>query len=398
MAMHWLALAILLVVQDSERQVAKIPPGTECRNMSFAPNGSRTAYSAVKEEKGFVVVDGVSGEGYKSINTVPVFTADGKHVAYCARAGDKYFVVVDDTKYGPYDDIVSPKVGATGSIAFVATVDKKKFAVLNGKKGEEFDQIYDADFFKDGDKFTYRASKGAVEFVMQDERKITPDYERIPSLACSPDGKTIAYTFVQNQKTVLMVGDRRLGEGYDSVNHPAFSEDGSKVAFIGHKNAKSFVVCGDTAVEFESQLVLALLLNRDGSRWACFHRNKNQQYLLLDGKLIPEVGATNQIFSPDGKSFAYLSIGKGGKSSAVVDDKKGETYKTIQQMQFSPDGKRLAFAGRTDTGKWVVVAGDKKSPEFDLVSNLTFSPDGKNLRFGAKLGDALWWKALPLEP
>lgn len=120
----------------------------------------------------FVVVDEAKGKSYNDI-TFPIFSPDSKRVGYGAGVGDKRFVVVDGKEGKQYDRIgVGSLIFSPDSkrVGYGAGVGDKRFVVLDGEEGKQYDAIGKGiSFFSpDGRRVAYMAKVGEKQFVVVD--------------------------------------------------------------------------------------------------------------------------------------------------------------------------------------------------------------------------------------
>lgn len=106
----------------------------------FSPDGKRSAYTAQKDGKWFVVTDGKEGEKYDDIITAPIFSPDGGLAVYPAKSKGRELVVVE------------------------------------GNEGEKYDQVFLNEgnvsiFFRGADTFQYIARKGSDIFLVEEKVK-----------------------------------------------------------------------------------------------------------------------------------------------------------------------------------------------------------------------------------
>jgi Tol biopolymer transport system component len=136
----------------------------------FSPDSKRLAYATGRDDKCFIVVDGVEGNEYNYMSN-PHFSPDSKHVAYWARRGDKRFVVVDGVEGKEYheveDHVFSPD---SKRLAYYASRGDKWVIVVDGvESNEEYDAIVGQPFFDSADKFHIIARKGSEFFSLDIE-------------------------------------------------------------------------------------------------------------------------------------------------------------------------------------------------------------------------------------
>jgi Tol biopolymer transport system component len=115
--------------------------------------------------------------------------------------------------------------------------------------------------------------------------------------------------------------------------------------------------------------------------------------VVLDGQKGPtflEVG--EPVFSPDGRSVAYLArVGK-DEWAVALNGKAGPTFREVWgKPLFGPNGERLAYVARLiDKGgkrQLVAVIDGKPSSPRQSVFDLSFSPDSRHVAYVARDGE-----------
>ncbi len=138
--------------------------------ITFSPDGKRLAYSAMKDEKWFVVVDGQTGPVFDGIiEGGPFFSLDSQHVAYVAISGKKQCLVFDGQAGPQYDAIKLVAMSFDGQcIAYAARTGQSFSVLINGKNGRIFDDVHSIDMTPDGLHIAYTAEKDEKQCVVLD--------------------------------------------------------------------------------------------------------------------------------------------------------------------------------------------------------------------------------------
>lgn len=197
------------------------------------------------------------------------------------------------------------------------------------------------------------------------------EYTRTPSLAISPDGKTLAV--VANEKEVKLLDlqsrkERRRFQGdWESV---VFSRDGKTLALVGVTG----VELRDPASGEEK-----ITLKGDSFGWVAFSPD--------DKTLAVEVDEGKEGLQDLFVKLVEVATARSRASFRVYSEEEG-----IMSLAFSPDGKTLAVGRYLDGLQlWDVTTRKLKAdvpPAADTADNtqfavsLTFSPDGKILAAG----------------
>ena len=324
-------------------------------NSLIVINSTRTqgAYSASKDGKNFVVVGKEKGPDFEGEISSLMLSNDGKTVVYAVtpKAGAKGYYV-NHKRLG--DETMQVKNVAThdlirfdadtGRVAVIMQQGGKEFAIVDGKKGPEFDgnTLYTPIFSPGARQFAYQVrASGKPWFVMIDDQKGI-ESNSLDRPVFSPDGGRVAYAIHD-----AMVVDGRAGPTFKGVNRyngvafPTFSPDGKRFAYVVAQ-ARQFVLAD----------------NRPGPAF---------QEVARDGRIV---------FSPDGKRIAYKAK-EAGRAFVVVDEKTGELFDDVTDISFSPDSKRLVYRATLGDETFLVDNGNPgpKFPKFSAIFS-TFSSDG----------------------
>lgn len=318
-------------------------------------NNTRTqgAYSASKDGRNFVVVGKEKGPDFEGEISSLMLSNDGKTVVYAVTPKDGvkgYYVnhkrLGDETtqvKNVARNDLIRFD-SDTGRVAVIMQQGGKEFAIVDGKKGPEFDgnTLFTPTFSADGKRFGYQVRQsGKPMFMMIDDQKGI-ESTSIERPVFSPDGGRVAYAIHD-----AMVVDGRAGPTFKGVNryngvaYPTFTPDGKRFAYVVAQ-ARQFVLAD----------------NRPGPAF---------QEVATDGRIV---------FSPDGKRIAYKAK-EAGRAFVVVDEKTGELFDDVTDISFSPDGKRLVYRATLGNETFLVDNGNPgpKFPKFSAIFS-TFSSDG----------------------
>jgi hypothetical protein len=269
-------------------------------SLKFSPDGRHLAYSARRDRKWRVVVDGKDAGGAYDIVGVPKFCESGALLGYVGRRDGKSVAVTVPMGVAgavaaegrPHDSILE------GSLAF--SFDGRQVAYAAGRPGAMniyldgaevvlaapppagaaamFEQVAAGSlrFSADGSRFAFAASRGEEWFVVVDGVE-GPHYLGIDptTLAFSLNGKRLAYVgegLVRDGLTRtarFVVVDGVTQAVYDRIPAPpVFSPNGSRCAYVAQRGDQSFIVVdgmeGKPYVCLRGRPVLSI----DGSRCA----------------------------------------------------------------------------------------------------------------------------------
>lgn len=315
----------------------------------FSPDGRHAGFPALKDGRGFYVVDGKPGEA--SDGPVPpagLRFGGGDHVAYPVARRDGAFVVADGKPHpkvlrlDPASLAVSP---SGGRVAYTAS--------RTDHPGEEA-VVVDGAVFRAYDRGSgVRVGPGTLTF--------------------SPDGKRLAYATEGPEATVVVDGaDLRRHAGRGRAEQLTFSPDGKRLAYVWSQTGAADAA--DPAVvpaEVGAVRATVVIDGADQQTFDCY-----------------AIKAVH--FSPDSKRLAYVVRtakpgAKGIGYQAVVDGQAGPWYGWLGPggPQFSPDSARVVYVAAGDSseaghGRSVLVDnGRERRHPYDLIGQPTFAPDGR---------------------
>lgn len=243
----------------------------------------------------------------------------------------------------------------------------------------------------------------------------TKTYEYGTTAAISKDGSTNAfYASRPNSKDryengFLVINGRE--EKIDAyVWNILLNSNGTSIAYVATTNQN-----GDMQVVFNNKtwsyyafspntMVIepdSLTMSQDGKRLAYQVVGKNGTFWNIDSKLyqeyltpldnkssMPNIDASQFIFSPDGKKFALTAAGANSshaspKQMVIENGVAGKVYENVSQLTYSKDSSTLAYIARNGTQEYIVVSNIATpiigATQTTLADHLTISPDGKTV-------------------
>jgi hypothetical protein len=301
-----------------------------------------------------VLVDGQAGALHQDVRCLTL-SADSRHLAYVAGTGESWAILVDgQVRATSAAEVVRLAISPDAArCAYVARrwqpEGRVEWVVIGGEAGPEYGWVGDLAFVPYHGEVVaaYRAWQGGKWYAVIDGRA-SPPYDCVSPLVASPAGEHLAH--------VARTGDR------------------------------SFVVLDETpgpdatSIPWES-----LTLSPAGGRVAYVARMGKSYCAVIDGRPGPTYGwAENPIFSPDGRSVAYVAwrakADAAERCCAVIDGNEGPGHGRVGQLRFSADGHHVAYLASTGRDSWAVLDGEQ-FPAGMGASNLCLSPDGRHVAY-----------------
>jgi WD40 repeat protein len=218
---------------------------------------------------------------------------------------------------------------------------------------------------------------------------------RIGKTACNITNNDIAHYAVEIERLPtrnstyyrFVFSDGRIYSDASLVEGPPNSK---VVAVKTTKFGKvAIIVDGIKIDEYDKVVWQYFKFSPDGKRYAYVAQKQDDQFLILDGKVIDVQSKqggiyTRVLFTPDSRKFIYTvsqynALFDKSVEKVIVDGKEEESFDYIKSIEFSPDGRRIAYVGVRE-GKEFVVVDSHRSRGYDYIVQYSFSPDSK--KFG----------------
>jgi hypothetical protein len=217
-----------------------------------------SAYGALQEPGWVAVLDGVVQQTYDRVDAFRL-TSDGRHWAYVARREQRHYVVRDGIESEPYAQVDQRTLGFApdGRLAYAAislgpadpsgarTAAGLRM-VLDGSPGASFDALEPPVFAPRGKRWGYVGKRAGQAFVVLDGRESVP---------------------------------------YRWASDLTFSQDGTQHAYLARQARAGMVVRNDSRTALPPLVRGSLVLDDTGRHFACVVavRSVRQFYLVVDG-------------------------------------------------------------------------------------------------------------------
>jgi hypothetical protein len=351
-------------------------------------------------------------------------TADRRHrIEVVERAGLSY-VIIDGQRRAAYHGVAGWSIALAGDhVAFAARVDDRWRVVVDGRAGEDWDEIGGIEILPDGTAIYIAARAGRWHVVVG--RTTGPGFDAIVAGSLRFTSDHVAYAGRRGTQ-VHVVHDGREHRGFDGVGQLELSRDGSRSIYAGRRGDDAYVVV-DGVERSRWGAVSRLTLGPD-THWAHAASEGHGWRLVVDGHVGPVVDSIRSIvFRDDGSqvvwtamiegiavlsldehpiaalslparfalrpsragqelAIAYVIDAGAKQQRVVVGTQVGPIFDEIGTLVWSFSG-RLAYTARRDT-KWLVVVDGSEQDGGDRVGPPTFSLDGERVGFIATRGKA----------
>jgi len=231
-------------------------------SLMFSQDGECFVYSVQKDNKQFLVIDGLEQKKYEKASPI-LFSPDGKRLAYVASQGEDAFVVLDGKEFKHYlDKLFIDEDGRSVSslldktfifspnsqhFAYGVSTKVNQFMVLNKVEQKRYKRVsQDIAFSPDSQRFGYLAVGYDNKLLAVVDGKEYPISEEGAAKFCfSPDSKHFAYIVSDEGKWSVVV-DGELGKYYPNFivdkRKTLFNEDGSFHYLIMLRDNKIYLV------------------------------------------------------------------------------------------------------------------------------------------------------------
>jgi len=352
-------------------------------HLSLSPDGNHYAFVAVDpsdEQKWSLVIDGKVAP-YRGGN--PQWTADSQHLYTTlltvvpgkgqvaeAMLDGKPIMRADQIRLhiAPAGNMVVAEVNAASN-----TPRPLKFLVVDGKKvptseivplrGVNFDQVT---FSPDGRHFAARFTNAQGHQYVFVDGKPGQEYQNVDHIVFTSDSSKATYTASSNGKPYAIIGDQESEACLPEPTPPVIDTHGTMI--VAPVGGRAGAICGLT-----------------GGAPTMYMDGKTTR--LPDAAL----GGTDLRFSPDGQHYAYRSSFQGGAQRLVIDgavqmnSNLGTPSLPRAHYVFSPDSRHIAVDSAPPTSTSEFASGIFLDGKYTPVlanagmKKLEFTADSKHI-------------------
>lgn len=278
---------------------------------------------------------------------------DFLHAGCSFKTNGKYQLIFDGKFSNEYQEILYKSLifsPDANQFAYVAKLQDKWIAVLNGYPGPAYDQVMYPVF--------------------------------------SPDSLGFYYTYKTNNKWILYQNGTSSQE-YDNPVYPVFSLGDKKSGYIINELGKEYFVLNDLKSQaWDDILKSTLEFSKDGQSYIYSAKNEDGWYVIYNNqKFGPYQAVLETEISDDGKDFVYNANINGLWYLVRNNQNPIGPFDYVYDFNFSADSKDLVYCLLKDK-KWEIIYNDKNINGYDGVFNPRFSSDKKYISFlGIKKGE-----------
>ncbi len=261
-------------------------------DLAIDRHGSQFGFIAQPQGEDLTVV--INGSYRRPRDTVMggslVLSREGGRYAFVARNQGLYYVATEDGLNGPYTEIDSRSLRFRPDakhLSCEATTGEQAF-ILDGKLVGHCDAVVGPAYDSVGRSLAYALLYHGLWSITV--RRPYSTYDIYPTgevtdLVWSPDGKHLAYTDAKPLGGTLLVLDSTQVAEYDSIACLTFAPDGKQVAYAAFGLGAWRVVVDKT---FSPRLasVKDLVVSPEGKHWACWTKERDKWYAVVDGEKV----------------------------------------------------------------------------------------------------------------
>ncbi|MFN7182153.1 MAG: hypothetical protein ACK4NF_05700, partial [Planctomycetota bacterium] len=219
---------------------------------TFSPDGKRTGFIVIKDGEEVAVIDSNESNKYDWVSPV-VFSPDSKRTAFVARKGNKEVAVIDGKESKGYDGIREKPIFSRDStrVGFVAEIGVREKFLIRDEKDMRKKDMRKKDRIKKDRRKKRRNSRSRSEVAVIDGKK-SNKYNLVFNIIFSPDSKKVGFRAKKDNREVVVI-DGKESNQYDMIiGELNFSSDSKRVGFIAKKGSKYIgVVDGNESDEYD---------------------------------------------------------------------------------------------------------------------------------------------------
>ena len=339
---HWDGWRVVV-----NQNVGPLYDGITKGHFNFSEDGKHFGYTGWKGDRQANVIDGKEGKFYSKVGA-PLFSRDGMHAGYMANEGTNYFWVLDDVPHALEAEPVPNGIFGPDAdgITYAQVIDGSEQVVERGKKHKIYDFIERDTLVmtRDGNRIGYIAARGgkrlpqqklgpplysmyarlhdkAKRFVVVDGRE-GPEYEFAYGLTFSPDGKRYSYAGFRGDEVFVITDGVEGPRHHYEYNRPTtgirqppvFSPDSKRMAYaLGKKEHQHFVIIdGKEEGPYRGIADWTLTFSPDSKRLGYIAQIGQKYMLVVDGvaseKGVPQgLYLTRPVFNENGEHVVFSS-------------------------------------------------------------------------------------------
>ncbi|MBN1356029.1 hypothetical protein JXA40_07135 [bacterium] len=331
------------------------------------------------------VVNGTEGRFYENIGTQISFI-NGKVGYWAWKSDNEKFFVLGNTEYGPYAKAYSLKISENSKhFSFTGEKEQKYFLVVDGKEMAMPGEIESHAIGNDGTHAVSYKQDGRVH-VLQNGVKWPKTYDDAlwHQFRMTPDAKTLAGWFKQNQKWYVIVNGETEYGPYDSFYYIKAGEfyslflgkTGDNVGYLTGK--RTFYLNGKKVENGPKFGGMAMTVYQDDRGIVVGEALMGG--LEADMSAIADavaIGAADPVEAKYFGSYLVFPIKKDDSCYVVADNREMGPFSEASSFCASPSGKHLAFIAENQEKKWVVIDGKYQTPIFDELYKLQFTEENE---------------------
>jgi hypothetical protein len=288
--------------------------------------------------------------------------SDGERVTELKLDDGKQFVEQDGRRVGgTFESVRGLRHTPDGEAVFIAKADGA-WSVMRGEKpmGERYDEVGFVRISPKG-SVVYAASHGETWKIVVDGQALDWALHSIHDIVFSPDGESLAFSGMQNDKPVIIRNGNKIPlDGDYRVGELRFSRDGTSLYGVGLTDSGSALLRDGRPITGFFEGVAFWAVSSDGRSTVVVEERSNNSFRIVkDGTPIGQIyisraDFTYPVFAPDGRSVGYFGA-LPPPDSPPSDE--GPFYRTFQGYR---DG---------------IAEGQEISA--DDISSMIFSADGR---------------------